>query len=595
MASTRLVTGWEPEASEISHLVRFACAATVYATTWQALQAGGWSDDRLAALQREWESLDVFKTLPETAAFARASAAHVCQLERQQPMPVSGINIGQLVHSPRMAWSQLDWYWRQIRYRNHGSYEDEKALLLFYRDRELDLRRAVQATNWLEMSTLPAATNPPVFQSKYGSRMSAMMNLRQMNLRVSGGRQGLLGRAAQTEARRRLLITAIALERYRGRHGAYPATLEALAPRLLAEPPIDFMDGKPLRYRHTNDGQFVLYSVGLSGVDDGGRMQSPQRPRGVLGQDFRFGIMQEADLVWPRPASAAEVKTMQNEEEHQAQRERAAMEARLEQAEHEAEAERQRIVEKLLSDSQAGNGGQSASTAAAKDPVYRGHPLSQLLRNESTARTNHLSLLELLTPKQVFTAGESDQAVFEVPVSYDKATNIGRIHLLVDGGRDVGTRGEEGERQTCARAANGNGLLAWTTTYDPPGRHAIQVEFICTTDEEKEDEAVKVQGPAVLYVSTNLVQFSAAYDSFTPAGATLYAKLPESNAVYSIELTTPAGAHLQTLAGRTSNGVIKVHWNLIDDHGVRYTNDSFDSAFSVTLPDSGRKQTMKGP
>ena len=94
MACTRLVTAWEPEASDISHLVRYACAATVYATTWQALQAGGSSDDRLAALQREWESLDLFKALPETAAFARASTAHVCQLERQQPMPVSGINIG---------------------------------------------------------------------------------------------------------------------------------------------------------------------------------------------------------------------------------------------------------------------------------------------------------------------------------------------------------------------------------------------------------------------------------------------------------------------------------------------------------------------
>jgi len=98
----------------------------------------------------------------------------------------------------------------------------------------------------------------------------------------------------------------------------------------------------------------------------------------------------------------------------------------------------------------------------------------------------------------------------------------------------------------------------------------------------------------VLFVSTNLYQFNSAYEHFYDDGATLYAKLVESNGVYSIELTSPAGAHLKTLTGRTSNGVIRAHWDLIDDHRQRYTNDSFDSVFTVTLPDSGRSQTMKG-
>ena len=97
------------------------------------------------------------------------------------------------------------------------------------------------------------------------------------------------------------------------------------------------------------------------------------------------------------------------------------------------------------------------------------------------------------------------------------------------------------------------------------------------------------------FVSTNLCQFDSAYDHFDARGATLYANLPESNGVYSIELTSPAGVHLKTLTGRTSDGVIRAHWDLIDDHGQRYTNDSFGSVFTVTLPDSGRRQTMRGP
>ena len=113
--------------------------------------------------------------------------------------------------------------------------------------------------------------------------------------------------------------------------------------------------------------------------------------------------------------------------------------------------------------------------------------------------------------------------------------------------------------------------------------------------EDKQETALKVRGPAVLFISTNLCQFDSAYDHFDARGATLYAKLPESNGVYTIELQSPAGVHLKTVTGRTSNGVIKVHWDLTDDHGQRYTNDSFGSVFTVTLPDSGRSQTMKGP
>lgn len=81
-----MVTAWDPEPTEISHLVRCTCAAIVYNTTWQALQAGGWSDDQLAQLQHEWESADFFKGLPDTEVFARACHVTTCQLERQQPL-----------------------------------------------------------------------------------------------------------------------------------------------------------------------------------------------------------------------------------------------------------------------------------------------------------------------------------------------------------------------------------------------------------------------------------------------------------------------------------------------------------------------------
>ena len=206
LAASRLVTAWDPEPVEISHLVRFACGTIACNATWQAFQADGWTDDRLTHLQREWELVDFFKGLPETAAFKRASMVATCQLERQQPISRPGIALNDVIHSPRSAWYGLTEYWRQLRYRRHGTYEDEQALLLHYRDRELELRGAAKTLTWSEMRQLPGVTNMIPFQSKYPSAMLTMMNMRQIalasHLYAQGQGPSWLGRAADAEARR---------------------------------------------------------------------------------------------------------------------------------------------------------------------------------------------------------------------------------------------------------------------------------------------------------------------------------------------------------------------------------------------------------
>lgn len=63
---------------------------------------------------------------------------------------------------------------------------------------------------------------------------------------------------------------ACALERARVESGAYPETLAALVPKYIDALPHDVIDGQSLRYRRTDDGHFLLYSVGMDGKDDGG-------------------------------------------------------------------------------------------------------------------------------------------------------------------------------------------------------------------------------------------------------------------------------------------------------------------------------------
>ena len=67
-------------------------------------------------------------------------------------------------------------------------------------------------------------------------------------------------------------MLACALERYRRANGEFPETLEALAPKFIDRIPHDIIDGEPLKYRRTDDGQFILYSVGWNETDDGGKV-----------------------------------------------------------------------------------------------------------------------------------------------------------------------------------------------------------------------------------------------------------------------------------------------------------------------------------
>ena len=165
------------------------------------------------------------------------------------------------------------------------------------------------------------------FLSKYQTHVVSALDRLQWQLRTMSQGQSLLGLAAGAEAQRRILIAAIALERYRGRHGSYPKALQELVPEQLQITPIDFMDGKPLRYRLTADGHFVLYSVGLNCVDDGGTLLRRKR-RESCGGLLLPGPQQATHLVWPRPASTSEIQAQKEEEEKQAERERAALQER---------------------------------------------------------------------------------------------------------------------------------------------------------------------------------------------------------------------------------------------------------------------------
>lgn len=587
LAATRLVTAWEVEPVDISHLVRFAGTANAFHLTWQMLQTNVWSAAQLRRLQGEWEAVDFFRGLPETVAFKRASGVAACELQRREPV-FGGMKFKELVRYPRSAWSEVRAYWGGRDYRWRGVFEDEKALYHYFRDREVELRNAVQATNWSVMRNFPGVTNIVPFQSTNQSRVVLMLNLRQVSLGMQQQGASFLGRAAEAEMRRRLIITALALERFHRQRRAYPAALAELMPEFVKQLPVDFGDGQPLRYRRTDDGHFVLYSVGLNGVDDTGRMPRLTREMiAVPGEaTIPARVQATSDLVWPRPATAAEadgfyqqqILEQKNQEED---REEAAAEWWWEQT-----VSRQARAEKLLA---------STGSRQTANPVVNGKALNEWLQNKTATGTNQLSMAELLTLKQITAGGEPETVTFEIPIAYDGLTNLGSLLLYIDpvgaGNEEQGEAGCVAAWLDCRRATNGNCLLVWDTIYETPGRHALQLGV-----ELEEDPGKMIAGPLSPFVSSNVCQFSVESAVFNPEiGATLRARLPEANASYSVDINSPEGNRLHTITGTTTNGVIKIFWNLRDDRGVRMTNESFGTIFHVTLTDSGRMQTMRGP
>lgn len=582
LAVTRLATAWEPEPCEVSHLVRFNLARTAWIAAWQALQAHHWTEQQLTALQREWQSADFFNGLPQTAAFSRACAVDSCIRERSNPQPSFPLKdlLQTALHSPLSLAANAKYRWQRAQYRVRGTYEDERDLLLFFRDRELELRKAIATSTWQEMRLLPGVTNTAAFRSKYSSSTMTFLNTRQVGLAFQREGKGFLGFAAISESRRRLVISAIGLERYRVSHGSYPRELRDLSLEVPGNLAVDFMDGKPLRYRLSGPDAFVLYSIGLDCVDDGGKYSVANHPA------YRFprvDPLEAPDIIWPRAASEAEVQTFQLEQAQAKLQQRRQSERDAEERERQAEEMRRTAIAQLAEIYAKGE------APKLEDPKIDGTPLSQLLRDK-TIPGPALTLAQMLSLRQVITGKEPDIVTFELPLSYTALTNIGALRLLCDANPNDNSSNESTQLQDCERATNGNCRLVWNTTYDPPGQHFLQAELSIDqwrspSRRSQDAQEIVLKGPLFSFLSTNLLQFLPMGNVYTERGAFFQVKLARPIGSYSLEITDPSGEHIHTIKGVTTNGIVEVHWDLLYDGGKRYTNASFNSTWSVTFPD----------
>ena len=134
------------------------------------------------------------------------------------------------------------------------------------------------------------------------SKRNAYDRLRFPSSDSAGALIRAMARAMRAETERSMIISAVAMKRFELRHGNLPPTLDSLVPEIVSAVPVDYMDGKPMRYRLNPDGQFVLYSVGEDEQDDGG--STAMRPD----KSSQRNLWDRKDFVWPAPAAPDEVE-----------------------------------------------------------------------------------------------------------------------------------------------------------------------------------------------------------------------------------------------------------------------------------------------
>lgn len=81
---------------------------------------------------------------------------------------------------------------------------------------------------------------------------------------------GSIRKAARVQTDVSQTRIAIALERYRMKHGEYPEKLDAVVPEFLEKLPLDLVTMEPFLYRREASGKFMLWSIGWDEIDDDG-------------------------------------------------------------------------------------------------------------------------------------------------------------------------------------------------------------------------------------------------------------------------------------------------------------------------------------
>jgi hypothetical protein len=256
----------------ISQLVRIADGAIAVNTLWQGLATHQWTDAQLAVFQERLGRVDYLSGL--IRAF---EGERVCGIVGLDALITGNVPGEPVLGAMRRAVMVVPL--GMLRENQVALVRGHTAMLTDLRAHIAQAPQAGFAASAQALAKQESARNAELAYLRYGTpsdkrlegdpsaRYSPFTALARMLLPALARAET---KAARGQTVNHLAITACALERHRLAHGSYPETLDALLPAFLPKPLLDPMTAQPFHYRRTDDGWFLLYSVGEDGQDDGG-------------------------------------------------------------------------------------------------------------------------------------------------------------------------------------------------------------------------------------------------------------------------------------------------------------------------------------
>jgi hypothetical protein len=313
----------------ICQLVRMSIAALAVGPTWQTLQTPGLTDARLARLQRAWETNEFLVAMNQSIEMERAMMVAMFDRARGSANEMAKVldsfssaagfgaagasgpaqSFDQVIDRVGEGGSQMVLKGLYVPlWQFAWSCQDETFYLEGMQEELAECREAVK-----QYSMAPMSNSSKRLERRWAEQSHYDKLTRPFSRSLASPFANSFRRAAAMEAQRALVTTAIVLKRHELRHGTAPATLTALVPEFLREPPRDIFDGQPLRYLPRDGGRCLLYSIGKDEHDDGGDPSPPDDVKSRATPNLYF--TNGRDWVWPMPASEEEIRAAEEKEQ----------------------------------------------------------------------------------------------------------------------------------------------------------------------------------------------------------------------------------------------------------------------------------------
>jgi hypothetical protein len=239
----------------VAAMIEVAVTGLYTSVVEDGLRLRAWHEPELAAIERQLKDADLLESLVKALQAEQAGTTRTIEITRPGELARlfslgSPGNLRQLMSSLGLLAMPRGWF-----YQNMVAGAALKQ----------DWFGCVDLTNHLVLPHLATTILQKFDQTlRYPSPYTFLAATAQPNLL----------KALQTVARNQTLVNeariACALERFRLAEGQYPASLNLLVPRFIDELPHDLIGGQALKFRRTDNGGFLLYSVGWDEKDDGG-------------------------------------------------------------------------------------------------------------------------------------------------------------------------------------------------------------------------------------------------------------------------------------------------------------------------------------